>query len=72
MSKFGNRLAQALEAQQNKVFFIEIPWAGHAFDAVFQGLSNQFALYYTERFLAWALLSLNCQILPLQILKHLQ
>ncbi len=55
MSKFGKFLAQALEAKQNKVVFIEIPWADHAFDAVFQGVSNQFALYYTERFLAWAL-----------------
>lgn len=55
MSKFGKGLAQALEAKQNKVVFIEIPWADHAFDAVFQGVSNQFALYYTERFLAWAL-----------------
>jgi acetyl esterase/lipase len=55
MSKFGKRLAQALESQQNKVIFIEIPWADHAFDAVFNGVSNQFALYYTERFLAWAL-----------------
>ena len=55
MSKFGKGLAQALEAQQNKVVFIEIPWADHAFDAVFQGISNQFALYYTERFLVWAL-----------------
>ena len=55
MSKFGNVLANALEAQQNKVVFIEIPWADHAFDAVFQGVSNQFALYYTERFLVWAM-----------------
>jgi hypothetical protein len=41
----------------NKVAFIEIPWAEHAFDAVPQGVSNQMALYYTERFLAWALKS---------------
>ncbi len=55
MSKFGKRLALALEEKQNQVVFIEIPWADHAFDAVFHGVSNQFALYYTERFLAWAL-----------------
>ena len=55
MSKFGKRLAQALTDQNNQAVFIEIPWADHAFDSVFQGVSNQFALYYTERFLAWTL-----------------
>ena len=55
MSKFGKRLAQALMDQNNQAVFIEIPWADHAFDSVFQGVSNQFALYYTERFLAWTL-----------------
>jgi acetyl esterase/lipase len=54
MSKFGKRLALALAAKQNQAVFIEIPWADHAFDSVFNGVSNQFALYYTERFLAWA------------------
>ena len=55
MSKFGKRLAQALSDQNNQAVFIEIPWADHAFDSVFQGISHQFALYYTERFLAWTL-----------------
>jgi acetyl esterase/lipase len=55
MSKFGKRLAQALEEKGNPIVFIEIPWADHAFDTVFNGVSNQFALYYTERFVAWAL-----------------
>jgi acetyl esterase/lipase len=54
-SRFGKYLAQTLRAQGNQVIFIEIPWADHVFDAVFSGLSNQLALYYTERFLAWAL-----------------
>jgi acetyl esterase/lipase len=54
-SKYGRGLAQSLTAQGNQAVFIEIPWADHAFDSVFQGVSNQFALYYTERFLAWAL-----------------
>jgi acetyl esterase/lipase len=54
-AKFGQRLAQNLTAQGNRTIFIEIPWADHAFDAVFSGLSNQLALYYTERFLAWEL-----------------
>jgi acetyl esterase/lipase len=54
-SKYGLNLAQKLRSQGNKAIFIEIPWADHAFDAVFSGMSNQLALYYTERFLAWAL-----------------
>jgi hypothetical protein len=33
----------------------EIPWAEHAFDALPNGLSGQIALYYTDRFFAWAL-----------------
>ena len=56
-SKYGKNLAQKLKYQGNQAVFIEIPWADHAFDAVFSGMSNQLALYYTERFLAWALLS---------------
>lgn len=55
MSKFGKGLAKALTDQKNQAVFIEIPWADHAFDSVFQGVSHQFALYYTERFLAWTL-----------------
>ncbi len=54
-SKYGKYLADTLVAQGNRAIFIEIPWADHAFDAVFSGTSNQLALYYTERFLAWAL-----------------
>ncbi len=54
-SKYGKYLAQSLRSQGNLVVFIEIPWADHAFDAVFSGIGNQLALYYTERFLAWAL-----------------
>lgn len=56
-SKYGRHLSDTLNSQGNQAIFIEIPWADHAFDAVFSGLSNQLALYYTERFLAWALLS---------------
>ncbi len=54
-SKYGRYLATQLRSHGNQAVFIEIPWADHAFDAVFSGLSNQLALYYTERFLAWAL-----------------
>lgn len=54
-AKYGRQLYQRLRSLGNTSVFIEIPWAEHAFDAVFNGVSNQLALYYTERFLAWAL-----------------
>jgi acetyl esterase/lipase len=54
-AKYGRDLAQQLRSQGNRAVFIELPWADHAFDAVFSGMSNQLALYYTERFLGWAL-----------------
>ncbi|MEO1352862.1 MAG: alpha/beta hydrolase [Cyanobacteria bacterium J06635_15] len=55
MSRFGQVLAERLQAEGNAAVYIRLPWADHAFDAIFNGLSNQLALYYTERFLAWAL-----------------
>ncbi len=54
-AKFGRSLGERLQAKGNRAVFIEIPWAEHAFDKVFNGVSNQLALYYTERFLAWTL-----------------
>ena len=54
-AKFGRTLSDRLRAVGSRAIFLEIPWAEHAFDAVFNGVSNQLALYYTERFLAWAL-----------------
>ncbi len=54
-AKFGRALGDRLRAVGSRAIFLEIPWAEHAFDAVFNGVSNQVALYYTERFLAWAL-----------------
>lgn len=51
-SKFGRSLYEKLNQNGNTAVFIEIPWAEHAFDAVFNGVSNQLSLYYTERFLA--------------------
>ena len=54
-AKFGRELYNKLKAADNRVALLEIPWAEHAFDAVFFGVSNQLALYYTERFLAWTL-----------------
>ncbi|MGQ4649765.1 alpha/beta hydrolase fold domain-containing protein [Lyngbya aestuarii] len=56
-AKFGRRLYEQLQTTENLAVWLEIPWAEHAFDAVFNGVSNQLALYYTERFLAWALQS---------------
>jgi acetyl esterase/lipase len=54
-SKYGRVLEQRLKSAGAQTALIEIPWADHAFDAVFNGVSNQLALYHTERFLAWAL-----------------
>jgi len=52
---YGQDLYQELKATGNRVVWLCIPWADHAFDTVFHGVSNQLALYHTERFLAWAL-----------------
>ena len=53
--KFGRELYDKLIANGNTAILLEIPWAEHAFDAVFFGVSNQLVLYYTERFLAFTL-----------------
>ena len=54
-AKFGKALFDRLQTVGSRAVFLEIPWADHAFDAVFNGVSNQLALYYTERFLGWVL-----------------
>ncbi|WP_445175368.1 alpha/beta hydrolase fold domain-containing protein [Microcoleus sp.] len=59
--KFGRSLYQRLRATGDRAILLEIPWAEHAFDAVFNGPSNQLALYYTERFLAHSLKSSDYQ-----------
>lgn len=53
--RFARDMYQRLQAVGTTSVLLEIPWAEHAFDAVFSGPSNQLALYYTERFLAWTL-----------------
>jgi acetyl esterase/lipase len=53
--RFARDMYKRLRAVGNNGVLLEIPWAEHAFDAIFNGPSNQLALYYTERFLAWAL-----------------
>jgi acetyl esterase/lipase len=52
---FARQMNEYLQTAGNKAILLEIPWAEHAFDSIFNGPSNQLALYYTERFLAWAL-----------------
>ena len=54
-ARFGKQMYERIDDSGNTAVFLEIPWAEHAFDAVFNGVGNQLALYYTERFLAWAL-----------------
>ena len=53
--RFGRELHERLRDAGGTSVLLEIPWAEHAFDALPNGLSGQIALYYTERFLAWAL-----------------
>lgn len=53
--RLARDMYQRLRAVGSTNVLLEIPWAEHAFDAIFPGTSNQLALYYTERFLAWAL-----------------
>jgi acetyl esterase/lipase len=40
-----------LKASGNTAFLLELPWAEHAFDAVFNGIGSQISLSYIERFL---------------------
>ena len=54
-ARVGRLLHERLLATGNSSVFLEIPWAEHGFDAVPGGPSAQISLYYTERFLAWAL-----------------
>jgi acetyl esterase/lipase len=53
-ARYGATVVAALRARGTPVAYLEIPWADHAFDAVFNGPSSQLALYHTERFIAWA------------------
>jgi acetyl esterase/lipase len=53
--RFGRALHDRLRQAGAASVLLEIPWAEHAFDVLPNGLSGQIALYYTERFLAWAL-----------------
>ena len=55
LPRFGRDLDGQLQRAGATSVLLEVPWADHAFDAVANGLTGQIALYYTERFLAWAL-----------------
>ena len=55
LPRFGALLDHRLRAAGSTSVYLEIPWAEHAFDIVRNGPSGQLSLYYTERFLAWAL-----------------
>jgi acetyl esterase/lipase len=50
--RYGRRLRDTLSSSGNQVAYLEIPWAEHAFDEVFNGPSSQLALFYAERFIA--------------------
>ena len=54
-ARYAARLHDKLVAHGTTAVLLDIPWADHAFDEVFNGPGSQLELYYTERFLAWAL-----------------
>ena len=54
-ARFGRSLYEALVESGNRAVWVKIPWAEHAFDKVFSGVSNQMALHFVERFLAQTL-----------------
>jgi len=55
LPRFGRELDDRLRRAGATSVLLEVPWADHAFDAIPNGLTGQIALYYTQRFLAWAL-----------------
>lgn len=54
-SRFGRYLHEQLLATGNTAVWVHIPWAQHAFDKVFSGISNQMALHFVEQFLSQTL-----------------
>ncbi len=53
-SRFGRSLDAALARAGATSVLLELPWSEHAFDAVPYGVGRGISLYYTERFVAWA------------------
>jgi acetyl esterase/lipase len=54
-ARFGRMIDRELKKSGNTSVLLEFPWSEHAFDIVPNGLGGQISLYYTERFLSWAL-----------------
>jgi acetyl esterase/lipase len=53
--EFARALQEKLIASGNQAVLLELPWAEHAFDAVFQGIGNRLALRYVDTFLEQAM-----------------
>jgi acetyl esterase/lipase len=53
-ARFGEELHRALQHARTTSVLLELPWSEHAFDLIPNGLGGQIALYYTERFISWA------------------
>jgi acetyl esterase/lipase len=54
-ARFGRMLDAALTKAGATSVLLELPWSEHSFDAVPNGIGRRVAMYYTERFIAWAL-----------------
>lgn len=51
-AKYGQHLYEQILRSRNTAVWVKIPWAEHAFDKIFNGVGNQMALHFLERFLA--------------------
>ena len=51
-AKYGKYLYEQILRSRNTAVWVKIPWAEHAFDKIFNGVGNQMALHFLERFLA--------------------
>ncbi|CAA9338600.1 MAG: hypothetical protein AVDCRST_MAG11-2866, partial [uncultured Gemmatimonadaceae bacterium] len=54
-ARFGRALHARLRAAGATSVYLELPWSEHGFNALLSGMGGQLSLYYSERFLAWAL-----------------
>jgi acetyl esterase/lipase len=48
---FARELHRKLIESGNRAVLLELPWAEHAFDAIFSGIGSQLSLFYIEQFL---------------------
>ncbi|MBE9059661.1 alpha/beta hydrolase [cf. Phormidesmis sp. LEGE 11477] len=55
-AKYGSYLYEQILRSRNTAVWVKIPWAEHAFDKIFNGVGNQMALHFLERFLAETIL----------------